>query len=251
MKVITFTAIKGGVGKSSLAILTANYLSRLNYKVLCIDLDIQNSLSFYFFPEYNQDNDNKNIANAFFSEDLKSNIIKDLFIDVIQSNFNLIKLKTLSDNTLSRLLNQVKDDYDFIIIDTAPTIDNIVFNAIKSSDLIITPTFLSLFDYKALLFFQSEIQKNTDKLDNWQILFNRFRDIKTDNPENEKNQYIDLFQSTFNNILNSKIPDTTIIQKAIDTKEVISKAKAKKKLYNAFKDFIKEIVNIDIQPDNF
>ena len=42
MQIICYSGIKGGVAKSSMAILTANYLMALGYKVLCIDLDIQN-----------------------------------------------------------------------------------------------------------------------------------------------------------------------------------------------------------------
>lgn len=36
MKTVTFSAIKGGVGKSSMAILAANILAAANKKVLCI-----------------------------------------------------------------------------------------------------------------------------------------------------------------------------------------------------------------------
>jgi chromosome partitioning protein len=260
MKVITFSAIKGGVGKSSLAILTSNYLSQSGYKVLCIDLDIQNSLTFYYYPEKLQDNE-KNIFNAMSNNNLTDNIIVkgDLFrkIDIIPSDFNLIKLRSLNIKTLSRLRNQIENDYDYCVIDTPPTFDNIVLNALCFSDVIITPCFYSLFDYKALEFYKSQIEIETDKLSAWKILINRYRAPKTENPDTDLNSYIGLFDSVFSdNILNSKIPETTIIQKAIDSDKTkdnfkINKSEKKIKAYNAISDLCAELFGIENIPEYF
>ena len=45
MKTISFSSIKGGTGKTSLCILTANYAASASYRVLVADLDLQNSFS--------------------------------------------------------------------------------------------------------------------------------------------------------------------------------------------------------------
>ena len=247
MKIISFSAIKGGVGKSSLAILMANYLSQSGYRVLCIDLDIQNSMTFYYLPD--KETDNKNIFHALSNDNLKDNIIKDLFINVIPSSLNLLKLRSININTLNRLRNQIETDFDYVVIDTAPTFDNIVLNAVCSSDFIITPCYYSMFDFKALDFYGSQIKLETDKITNWKILINKYREPKSDNPDTELNQYISLYKSTFDNILNSKIPDTNIIQKAIDTKIKITEKKIK--LYNAIQGLCKELLNIENKPESF
>lgn len=249
MKVITFSGIKGGIGKSSLAIMTSNYLSNIGKKVLCIDMDIQNSLTFYYFPtEYEE---SKNIAKALMNDDLPGNIIKDLFIDIIPSDFNLTKIRSLDLKTLQRIIKQVNDDYDYCIIDTAPTYDNIVLNAINTSDIVITPAYLTLFDLKALDFYKTRLNNETDKIDNWKILLNKYKEPKTDNPDTELNQYISLFNDKFNNILNTKIPDTNIIQKAIDTKIHITKSQKNLKLYNAISELCNELLNITDKPNQF
>ena len=49
MKAISFSVTKGGVVKRGLVVLTVNILSISGYKVLCIDADAQNSMSFYYF----------------------------------------------------------------------------------------------------------------------------------------------------------------------------------------------------------
>ncbi len=58
--VITFSSMKGGVGKSSDAILFANNLAARGYKVLFIDMDTNNSATIYYcmgianeFPTHN------------------------------------------------------------------------------------------------------------------------------------------------------------------------------------------------------
>jgi len=102
-----------------------------------------------------------------------------------------------------------------------------------------------------LQFYRDQINNETDKINNWNVLLNRFKEPKTDNPETEINKYLDLFNSEFDNILNAKIQETHLIQKAIDFKTRISKAKAKEKLFNHIQDLLKELLNIDKEPDSF
>ena len=72
--VVSFSSIKGGTGKTSLCIHVANYCAAAGYKVLVIDFDIQNSLSFYYLDEISAA-DRKNLALALNSRDLKGNIL--------------------------------------------------------------------------------------------------------------------------------------------------------------------------------
>ena len=51
MRVVTFSSLKGGVGKSSLTIQTANCLGAADFKVLVIDMDLNNSVSSYYLDD--------------------------------------------------------------------------------------------------------------------------------------------------------------------------------------------------------
>ena len=51
MKTISFGSLKGGTGKSSLALLTARRLASAGKKVLVVDFDINNSASFVLTPD--------------------------------------------------------------------------------------------------------------------------------------------------------------------------------------------------------
>ena len=251
MKTITFSAIKGGVGKSSLTILAANYMHRIGKKVLVIDLDIQNSSTFYYSPS-EEELENKNIAKALTDNNLMDNIVvKDDAPDIIPSSFNLVKIRSIGPNTLSRLMFQVSN-YDYVFIDTAPTFDNIVLNALNASNLVITPAKLSQFDWKSSHFFREQLSLETENHDNWRLLFNFYKDPRSDNPETERNQYISLFKEEFgDSILESSIPDTVNIQKAVDMGVKIRDKGKCMRLYRAISNLAEEITGITDNPESF
>jgi len=225
----------------------SKFLAKSGKNVLCIDLDPQNSLSFHFL-----DNsvliEGQNIALALQSGNLSNNIVRSNYngIDIIPSSFSLVNLRAISEKTLKKLLPQISTEYDFLIIDTAPTWDNIVLNAISAADYVISPIRLAQFDYKGAMFYRDQLTMDTEKVQDWYILINYFRDPRSNNPENLTNQYLSLFQGEFSNILDLKIPETKLAQKSIDTLESISHAKNKRNLYDA----ISSLAVLFIDEDN-
>ena len=75
MKTIAFSSIKGGTGKSSLAILISNMLGQQDYRVLVIDMDVQNSATFYYLDKANGV-DQKNVARALQTQDVAPNVLR-------------------------------------------------------------------------------------------------------------------------------------------------------------------------------
>ena len=72
MNIVTFSSIKGGVGKSSHVILTANCLAAAGYKVLVIDMDLNNSTTFFYSTKkLAQKQQTKNIAAAITRSETK------------------------------------------------------------------------------------------------------------------------------------------------------------------------------------
>ena len=236
--VVSFSSIKGGTGKTSLCIHVANYCAAAGYRVLVIDFDIQNSLSFYYLDELSV-TDRKNLALALNSKDLAGNILPSncFGIDILASSFSLTNLRTIGANTLRRMIAETRPNYDFILIDCAPTYDNLVQNAICASDLILTPVRLSQFDFKGALFYRDQIAQDTDRLPAWRIVFNFYKAPRTLSSESLRSQYETLFRNTFDGvILPVQIPETTLLQRSIDTKEKMSDAQSKATLFNAIHD---------------
>ena len=236
--VVSFSSIKGGTGKTSLCIHIANYCAAAGYKVLVIDFDIQNSLSFYYLDEVSVA-DRKNLALALNSKELIANILPSncFGIDILASSFSLTNLRTIGPNTLRRMIAESKPDYDFILIDCAPTYDNLVQNAICASDLILTPVRLSQFDFKGASFYRNQIAQDTDRIAAWRIVFNFYKPPRTNNSESLKNQYELLFRNTFDGVIVPiQIPETAALQRCIDTREKMSDALNKAALFRAIHD---------------
>jgi chromosome partitioning protein len=242
MKSIAFISIKGGCGKSSLSILTANMLASMKKKVLFIDADVQNSASFYYL-ENATDADSKNIARALMDGDLCSNIVRTNYAEnlhLIPSAFGLLKLRGVSTRTLSVLISQVKSLYDFVIIDTAPTLDAIVLNAALASDVIITPCGPSTFDWKSTMFLEDQLamELGPDTLSKWHVLRNMWKNARTDSPDAIANQYDSMLMKSFPDyLLTAKIPDTTHIKQIIDFRTSIEK-KGREKLLESLNSMI-------------
>jgi chromosome partitioning protein len=235
MKSICFSSIKGGTGKSSLCILTANYAASAGYSVLVADLDLQNSASSYYLDSPDEA-DRKNIAAALHTERIDENIIPSNYpgIDILASSLDLVKLRAIGERTLARILTAADLPYDFLFVDTPPTYDNIVLNAVNASDLIITPVAFSQFDYKGALFYEAQLKRDTNKLPAWHILFNFYRPPRSDNPDALRNQYEALFRDAFGNtILPITIPETMLIRRSIDTGGSITTSHAKAQLHAA------------------
>ena len=72
---------------------------------------------------------------------MRENIVSTNYmgIELMASSFDLVKLRTISEKTLVRILPQVAEDFDFCFIDTAPTYDNLILNAVVAADYIISP----------------------------------------------------------------------------------------------------------------
>ena len=242
MKVITFGSIKGGTGKTSSLILLARAISK-NAKVLLIDLDINNSLSFTFLPTNLHEQDpfgKKYIAAGLQSADLADFVIKTDYdkIDIIQSSLYLVDLRTININRLKNLLKSSSLDYDYILIDTAPTYDNISLMAYEAADLIITPVMLSQFDFNTSMFLAAKLKTETTSFDKWRILYNC---IKPDS--SIQKDYTDLFENSFSNILTGRIPNSSSVRNCIDRKELIGSAKGIQKLRNSILDIASEITD--------
>jgi len=142
--VVSFTSIKGGTGKTNITILIAKCLAAAGKRVLLIDFDLNNSLSFHFLNEaLMEQTKGKNIAVALGNE---NNNLCDYTvetttprIDLIASTPYLADLRALNEKRLKRMPPALYGKYDILIIDCPPTYNNIVLNAVNASDYTITP----------------------------------------------------------------------------------------------------------------
>jgi chromosome partitioning protein len=196
--VVSSSSIKGGVGKTNITILLANCLASAGKRVLLIDSDLNNSLSFHYLGDAVADTKTRNIAAALSDEgnDLSAYAVptqRDR-IDLIASSAHLSDLRTLSEKRLARMTGTLAGKYDVVIIDCHPTYDNIVLNALHASDYIITPVLKDLFSFNAAVFLSEVLPRDTEKAGNWFILVNGYDRRHEEAREGRQRDYIGLYE---------------------------------------------------------
>ncbi|WP_249629777.1 ParA family protein [Streptococcus uberis] len=155
MKLISFVAIKGGVGKTTLALLTGQYLANKGKKVLFMDLDHQCNLT-HFYDVYK---DSETVANIFLDSGDVTILTVAPNIDLIPGSMRLDeaerKLETNSNKNMF-LYDWLDDNYDiknfeqydYVIVDCRPDFGIATRNAIAVSHTLISPIIPSDFAFE-------------------------------------------------------------------------------------------------------
>jgi chromosome partitioning protein len=145
-KVLSVANQKGGVGKTTTAVNLSAALSTVNKRVLLVDIDPQgNATMGCGVDKYNLEH---SICELLLDEcTLEQAIIAsgDALIDLIGANTDLIAAEVAllkdkgSETKLKTLVNQKRDNYDYIIIDCPPSLNMLTINAFTASDGIVIP----------------------------------------------------------------------------------------------------------------
>ena len=145
-KIIAIANQKGGVGKTTTSINLASGLAYLNKRVLLVDLDPQGNATSGI--GHNIEVDDLTVYDALMSEEKTSNCIKTLHrppLDILPSNINLagadLQMASLEkrEELLKNSLNEIRDFYDFIIIDCPPSLGLLNTNALTAADSVLIP----------------------------------------------------------------------------------------------------------------
>jgi len=179
-QVISFSNLKGGVGKTSIAANFAYTLALLNKRVLLVDMDSQANSSRYFANRYFSGNSIKNIFDAiihkekvndeFINTYIKTIKFDNAALDLLPSELSLGRVVefsravfTMPHKKLSDILQPIKKNYDFIIIDTPPTTGLSLHMSIYASDKVSIVTDAEDFSVNGLNELATEIQEIEDE----------------------------------------------------------------------------------------
>lgn len=161
-RTIAVSNLKGGVGKTMTAASLGTGLARQGKRVLCLDADTQHSLTISLGikePEkltVTLSSMMTNIINDTDFDPLGGIVRHQDGVDLLPSNNTLAGLEIAlagligRETILRQYIDKVKEQYDYIIVDCAPSLDLMSINALAAADSVIIPLVPKFLDAKGL-----------------------------------------------------------------------------------------------------
>jgi chromosome partitioning protein len=167
-KVIAFANQKGGVAKTTTTLNLAAAFAETGRRVLCVDMDPQGNLTM------SQGIDPETLEESMFDvlvHDLPiRNVIYDCEIDVAVASIDLagaeiaMSMKIGRERSLDKALKEVRADYDFVCIDTPPSLGLLTVNALTAADKVIVPVQCEYLSMRGLLQLQHTLSMIRENL---------------------------------------------------------------------------------------
>jgi len=156
-KIIALANQKGGVGKTTTAINLAASLAVLEYKVLIVDADPQaNATSGLGFDLREVENsiyeciiDGIDPRTATLQTEIEHLHVLPSHIDLVGAEIEMLNLPD-REKVLGKVLKNLNDQYDFILIDCSPSLGLITVNALTAADSVIIPVQCEYFALEGL-----------------------------------------------------------------------------------------------------
>ena len=167
-QVMAFANQKGGVAKTTTTLNLAVAFAESGHRVLCIDLDPQGNLT--MSQGIDPDKVDKSMYDVLVHDAPIRDVIHEREIDIAVASIDLagaeiaMSMKIGRERSLEKALKEVLDDYDFVCIDTPPSLGLLTINALTAADKVIVPVQCEYLSMRGLVQLQNTLKMIQENL---------------------------------------------------------------------------------------
>jgi chromosome partitioning protein len=168
LKVIAFANQKGGVAKTTTTLNLAVAFAEAGHRVLAIDMDPQGNLT--MSQGIDPDTVEKSMYHVLVDGMPIRDVIRKREIDVACASIDLagaeiaMSMKIGRERSLEKALKAVREDYDFVCIDTPPSLGLLTINALTAADKVIVPVQCEYLSMRGLIQLQNTLSMIREEL---------------------------------------------------------------------------------------
>jgi chromosome partitioning protein len=167
-QVISFANQKGGVAKTTTTLNLAVAFAESGHDVLCVDLDPQGNLT--MSQGIDPDKVEQSMFDVLVHHIPIRQVIQEREVDIAVASIDLagaeiaMSMQIGRERSLEKALAAVTDDYDFVCIDTPPSLGLLTINALTASDKVIVPVQCEYLSMRGLLQLQNTLEMIRENL---------------------------------------------------------------------------------------
>ena len=245
MKVICIANQKGGVGKSTTAQALASTIGIKKKKVLLIDMDSQCNVTYASNIDRSEKSITDFLSGNCYAEDA---IVECGYYNLLPGDEYLSNIEMSEDaepNLLKSAIINIREKYDFIIIDTPPALGRLSYNSLVASDYVVIPCEPSIYArtglaslYKTILKVQESHNSNLKVLGILLIKYNNRTVLNRD----IKDMVVEYAEEMETSVFNTCIRESVVVREAQTVREPLISYAAKSNPNNDYVMFTQEVL---------